>query len=125
ESSTTALTYLGFPASTSLVDRVAAANRYAGDASQRPGAAVIGVTGAQPAELHEGRLIDSSLQWIEIATVILIVLIVGLLFRSVIAPLAVVGIAAIAYVSALALLRWLGDREGLTQPESLRPLMIA
>jgi RND superfamily putative drug exporter len=125
ESSTTALTYLGFPATTSLVDRVAEADRYADQAAQRPDAAVVGVTGAQPAELHEGRLVDSSLERIEVATVILIVLIVGLMFRSVVAPLVVIGVAAIAYLSALALLRWLGDREGLSQPESLRPLMIA
>ena len=76
-----------------------------------PDAAVVGVTGAQPAELHEGRLVDSSLERIEIATVLLILLIVGVLFRSAVAPLAVIGVAGLAYISALALLRWLGEHE--------------
>jgi RND superfamily putative drug exporter len=110
ESSTTALTYLGFPGDLSLVDRVAEADRYADKAAERPDSAVIGVTGAQAAELHEGRLVDSSLERIEVATVLLILLIVGVLFRS---------------VAALALLRWLGEHESVSQPESLRPLMIA
>ena len=125
ESSTTALTYLGFPGDLSLVDRVAEADRYADKAAERPDSAVIGVTGAQAAELHEGRLVDSSLERIEIATVLLILLIVGVLFRSVVAPLAVIGVAGLAYISALALLRWLGEHESVSQPESLRPLMIA
>ena len=125
ESSTTALTYLGFPESVSLVERVNEANRYADRAAARPGSAVVGVTGAQPAELHEGRLVDSSLDKIEIATVVLILAIVGVMFRSLIAPVAVLGVAGLAYVSSLALLRWLGEREGLSQPDSLRPLMIA
>jgi len=125
ESSTTALTYLGFPGDLSLVDRVAEADRYADKAAERPDSAVIGVTGAQAAELHEGRLVDSSLERIEIATVLLILLIVGVLFRSVVAPLAVIGVAGLAYISALALLRWLGEHASVSQPESLRPLMIA
>ena len=125
ESSTTALTYLGFPGDLSLVDRVAEADRYADRAAERPDSAVVGVTGAQPAELHEGRLVDSSLERIEIATVVLILLIVGVLFRSAVAPVAVIGVAGLAYISALALLRWLGEHEAVSQPESLRPLMIA
>ena len=39
--------------------------------------------------------------------------------------MAVLGVAGLAYISALALLRWLGEHEGLSQPDSLRPLMIA
>jgi RND superfamily putative drug exporter len=125
ESSTTALTYLGFPQDVSLVERVNEANGYADRASARPGSAVVGVTGAQPAELHEGRLVDASLDKIEIATVVLILVIVGVMFRSFIAPVAVLGVAGLAYICSLALLRWLGEREGLSQPDSLRPLMIA
>ena len=124
-SSTTALTYLAFPADTPLAQRVSMANAYAAQAANRRGAAVVGVTGAQPADLHQGRLIDNALDRVEIATVVLILVVVGLLFRSLLAPAAVIGLAALAYLAGLALQAELARRFGLQKPDSLRPLMIA
>jgi putative drug exporter of the RND superfamily len=121
ESDTTALTYLGFPEDTTLVDRVSLAERYADGV----GPHVVGVTGVAPANLHEGRLIEDSLIWIELATVVLVVLVVGLLFRSLLAPLVALAAVGISYSLGVALLRWLGDSTGFHVPENLRPLMVA
>lgn len=125
ESSTTALTYLGFPARTELADRVSLAQRYAQVTARRPGASLVGVTGAEPANLHEGRIIDDSLQRIEVGTVILILLVIGFMFRSLIAPVAVLSVAAISYLGGLAAQSWVASRSDVQQPDSLRPLMIA
>jgi RND superfamily putative drug exporter len=121
ESSTTALTYLGFPATTSLIDRVAMAKQYAGHV----GPDVVGVTGVAPANLHEGTLIEDSLIWIELATVVLVLLVVGLLYRSLLAPLIALAAVGASYTLAVAVLRWLGDATGFHVPENLRPLMVA
>jgi|tagenome__1003787_1003787.scaffolds.fasta_scaffold20985194_5 RND superfamily putative drug exporter len=121
ESDTTALTYLGFPPSTPLVDRVALADQYAG----RVGPDVVGVTGVAPANLHEGQLIEDSLIWIELATVALVLLVVGLLYRSILAPLLALVAVGASYTLAVAALRWLGGVAGFHVPENLRPLMVA
>src|SRR5437763_15390797 len=122
ESSTAALTYLGFPSNTSLTDRVALAHRYAAGVARDPAASLVRVTGLAPANLHEGILIEDSLIWIEAATVVLVLLVVGALFRSLAAPILTLGAVGMAYVVALAALRAAGEHSSLHVPEDLRPL---
>jgi RND superfamily putative drug exporter len=123
ESSTTALTYLYFDPSVGLLTQTELAQRYAATIDQ-PGDALVGVTGAGPARLKQGTLIQEALPWVEVATVGLIALIVGLAFRSVGAPAATLVAAAISYLVSLRVVTWLGSRLGATVPADLEPIIV-
>jgi RND superfamily putative drug exporter len=123
ESSTTGITYLYFDPDVSLVVQRDLALRYA-DQVNRPGDALVGVTGAVPARVEQGRLIVQALPWVELATVLVIALFVGVSFRSVGAPLATLAAATIAYVVAIRVVSWAGRRAGVYVPEELEPVIV-
>jgi RND superfamily putative drug exporter len=123
ESSTTGITYLFFDPSLSLASQREQALRYAAQA-KRPGDALVGVTGVAPARVEQGDLITRSLPWIEVGTVLMIALIVGLSLRSIGAPLATLAAAAIAYVVAIRVVSWAGERVGVYVPEELQPVIV-
>ena len=50
--------------------------------ARRAGAPVVGRTGILPAQLHEGTIVEDALPWVEAATVLIVALVVGLMFRS-------------------------------------------
>lgn len=79
------MTYLFFSTEAGLEERDQDAHKYAERYLGRPEAHVVGVTGAAPARLAQFDEIDDSLPLIEIASVLLIALIVG--FTSVRWPL--------------------------------------
>ena len=85
--------------------------RYLGGARE----AVVGATGAAPARLAQYEEIQDALPLVEAASVALILLIVGLAFRSLGAPLVTLFTAAIAYLIAIRVLPWLGERSGATR----------
>jgi RND superfamily putative drug exporter len=123
ESSTTGITYLFFDPSLPLASQRDLALRYAAQA-KRPGDALIGVTGAAPARVEQGKLITRALPLIELTTVLMIALIVGLSFRSVGAPLATLAAAAIAYIVAIRVVTWAGQQVGVYVPEELQPVIV-
>ena len=85
ESSTAVISYFAFPPIMSLESRMQAVGRYMQDA-RRAGAPVVGRTGILPAQLHEGSIVEDALPWVEAATVLMVALVVGLMFRSFGAP---------------------------------------
>lgn len=123
ESNTTAITFLFADPTLNPVVQDDAARRWADDELTRDDA-LVGVTGAIPARAAQTRLVDKALPIIEIATVILIVVIVGLHFRSVGAPLVVLAAAGIAFVVATRLLAWGGERAGVSVPAEIAPLIV-
>ncbi len=126
ERSTTAITFLGFrDQSMSLTDRDRAAHAYAAEASRDPGGSVVGVTGIVPAKLHEGRLIEGGLPLIEAATVLIIIVVVGLMFRSLGAPLVTLTAVGAAYATSVAVLDRIGRAGSIQVPDTVRPLVIA
>ncbi|HYX84760.1 MAG TPA: MMPL family transporter [Gaiellales bacterium] len=124
ESSTAAITYLSFPQVAAESAQLAAADRYAATA-RRAGAPVIGRTGILSAQVHEGSLVEGALPIIEIATVIVVALIVGAKFRSPLAPLLTLAAVGAAYLVALQATTRLGHAAGLPLPDILKPLIIA
>jgi putative drug exporter of the RND superfamily len=124
ESSTAVISYFTFPPVMSLEARMQAVAHYMDDA-RRAGAPVIGRTGILPAQLHEGTIVEDALPYVEAATVIMVALVVGLLFRSVGAPLLTLGTVAVAYLMALRATDRLAEATGLTVPDILKPLMVA
>ena len=121
---TTAITLLFFDPATSWGTREASAAEYARTYLDAPGSSVVGVTGALPARLAQGREIRDRLVLVEIATVLVIALIVGLTFRAVGAPLITLAAGIIAYLVAIRVVAWVGGEFGVSAPAELQPLMV-
>jgi RND superfamily putative drug exporter len=123
ESSTTGITFLYFAPDVPLVTQRDLAQKYAAQVN-KPGDSLVGVTGAVPARVEQGDLITQALPWIELATVLVIALFVGLSFRSIGAPLATLAAAGIAYVVAIRVVSWAGQQVGVYVPEELEPVIV-
>src|SRR3954453_21240984 len=123
EHGTTAITYLYFGSEASLSDRVAEAEEYAGQipADEAP----IGVTGPAPARDQQFREIEHALPIVEAATVLVILLVVGLTFRALGAPLLTLFAAAISFLVARGVIPWVGRRLGVEIPQEVEPLVVA
>jgi putative drug exporter of the RND superfamily len=121
---TTAISYLYFADSANLDERTAIAERYGERYLGGARNAVVGASGAAPARLAQYEEIRSALPLVTVASVALIVLIVGLAFRSVGAPLVTLLAAAIAYLITIRVLPWLGERSGATVPAEVEPIVV-
>jgi RND superfamily putative drug exporter len=122
EDGTTMLTYLFFRPDVSLGDQRALAQRYADELPAE--AHAVGITGAVPGRLEQARLILGHQTAVEVLTVLVILAIVGLHFRSIGAPLLTLGAAGIAYTIAIRGIGWALSRSGGGIPEELEPLMV-
>jgi putative drug exporter of the RND superfamily len=123
ERGTTVLTYLFFGTQATLVDRVANAGLYASRIG--PDDALVGITGPAPARLKQYEQIDSHLVLVELATVLLILLVVGLTFRAPGAPLLTLFVAAIAFMVSDGLIPWVGKQLDVSVPAEVEPLVVA
>ncbi len=123
ETGTTAITYLFFdPTETDLDDQDELTRLYA----RRTVAddAVVGATGAVPARLEEWRAIAEGLPWVTAATIAAIALILGIHFRSPIAPLVTLVAAATAYLVSLRTVGVVGKELGVTIPRDAEPILV-
>ncbi|HVM69537.1 MAG TPA: MMPL family transporter [Gaiellaceae bacterium] len=123
ESSTTALTYLYFKPEATLNARTSLGRTYATRIAE-DGDPVVGVTGAIPARLAEWHTIEEALPRVEILTVAFIALLIGFTFRSLGAPLVVLGAAGVAYLVALRLAAWMGTALEVSVPREVEPVML-
>jgi putative drug exporter of the RND superfamily len=123
EHGTTAITYLYFGPEASLSDRVAEAQAYAGGIPVND--APVGITGPAPARDQQYDEIEKALPIVEAGTVLLILLVVGLTFRALAAPLLTLFAAAIAFLIARGLIPWVGTRLGVEIPQEVEPLVVA
>ena len=121
---TTAVTFLFFPARAVSGDITVGADQYAA-ATPRPPGATVGITGPVPAEITEGNLIENALVLLEIVTVLVIAVLVGVIFRSPVAPLVPLAGAGIAYMITRHVLGWGAHLLGIEIPSQLAPIMIA
>lgn len=124
EQNTTIVTYLfadptlGFNAQARVADEYAAG-------FDRPDDALVGVAGTIPAQVQARMILDRTLPLVEIATLIAIALIVGLTFRSVVAPLVTLVTAAIGYLLADRVIGWLAGVAEFTVPVEIQPIVVA
>lgn len=116
---TTALDVLFVDPGVSLDDRTALAHAHA-DALGRPA----GVTGAGPARLAQFSHIEDELPWITAGTIAVILLVTGLYFRAMAAPLVTLVSAGIAYVVAVRAAGWLSERVGVDTPREIEPVLV-
>jgi putative drug exporter of the RND superfamily len=124
ERQTTIITFLFFRPATSIAEQTAGGQAYARRYLSHPQDHLVGVTGPAPAQDAQGAIIQRYLPWIELATVLAIALIVGLYFRSVGAPIATLLCSGIAYLVAVRVVAWAGQRAGVTVPPDLEPVLV-
>jgi RND superfamily putative drug exporter len=119
----TALTYLYFSPGTSPPAQTELAQQYA--ARFRKEGAQTYVTGLVPAEVAQSTHLENSVLLIELTTLALIAIIVAVVFRSLIAPLVILGAATIAFLIDLRVLGWMTQVSGVGLSEELEPIIIA
>jgi RND superfamily putative drug exporter len=123
EHGTTIVTFLSFPGKTPSGTAVADAGTYARYLG--PKLDTVGATGAEPARIEQFNLLASRIHWTEGATVLLIVLIVGIALRAVLAPILTVLSAGVAFLISQHVLGWLEAKSSLTMPEELQGVAVA
>lgn len=121
---TTALTYLFYHPSVHPSSTAQTSSAYAKRYLSSPADALVGVTGAYPAEAAQGKAISGSLLMVEIISVGLLLLIVGLTFRSVVAPALTLFTAGMAYELSRRLLSLATIHIGISVPAELDPIIV-
>ncbi|MGN6255371.1 MAG: MMPL family transporter [Solirubrobacterales bacterium] len=101
------------------------AERFAAGLQRATGAPTAHLTGAVPASRAETSLANDRLLWVELATVLLVVAILALYFRSPGIPLLGLGTVAIAYQVADHALGWVSDHYSISIPREVDPVIVA
>ncbi len=124
ERNTTVVTYLfADPAlGPGAQDRLARA--YAADIDQ-PGDSLVGVTGTVPVLVAQGNYVGAALPWVELAALASVAVIVGVNFRSVLAPVLTLITAAVAYLVADHVIGYVAVLLGISAPAELEPVIVA
>jgi putative drug exporter of the RND superfamily len=119
EDATTAVAYVPAPPDVSLTDQTAAAHRLA----RAPGLAPAKVTGVIPARLEATDAIESRLWIVELATALLVALVVGWHFRAPGPPLLTLLLVGTAYLLAIRVVPWAAERTGTSAPQEVEPVI--
>lgn len=124
QSGTTALTYLLFNPSVHAGAQDSLARSYAHRYLGAKGDGLVGVTGPFVDVNAQARQISAALPTVELAVIALIVVIVGLAFRSVFAPVITLLAAGTSYFVSQGLLGLASTNLGVTVPAELQPLIV-
>jgi RND superfamily putative drug exporter len=125
EQGTTALTYVFTKPGTTFNDEVAAAGRFGRQHVNHPDDHLVGVTGTVPAQLAQSEILSDHLPLLEGATLVAVIGIVALKFRSIVAPLVALVTAAASYFLAVRVTNYAGGFVDGGAPEELKPLVLA
>ncbi|MQA32158.1 MMPL family transporter [Modestobacter roseus] len=120
----TAVTYLYVSNYTSLERTRDLAREYAAHFHNQDSVQTF-VAGVLPAQVAQADHLESRLHLFEVATLVLIAGVVGLTFRSVVAPLVVLVAAGLGYLVAIRSLGVLAATLGFALPDQLQPLIAA
>ncbi len=124
EQNTTIVTYLFADPTLGLSGQDRVARTYTAQIDQ-PTDGLIGVAGTIQTQSEERKILESRLPLVEAATLAAIALIVGLTFRSVVAPLVTLITAGIGYLLADRVIGSLAGAAGLIVPVEIEPIVIA
>ncbi|OMQ16547.1 hypothetical protein A7K94_0201810 [Modestobacter sp. VKM Ac-2676] len=120
----TAVTYLYVSNYTSLARTRDLAREYAAHFHNQSEVQTY-VAGVVPAQVAQADYLQSRLHLFEVATLVLIAAVVGLTFRSVVAPFVVLLAAGLGYLVAIRSLGVLAAALGFALPDQLQPLIAA
>lgn len=123
EQLTTAITYLFFAPGTTIWEKRDGARAYEQQIDS-PDDHLVGATGPALGRIHESEQIENSLPLVEVATIALIALVLGLTFRSFGAPLVALLAAAVAYLVTVRGVAWVGQKADLTVPQEVEPMVV-
>jgi RND superfamily putative drug exporter len=124
EQNTTIVTYLFADPTLGLSGQDRVARTYTAQIDQ-PTDGLVGVAGTIETQSEERKILESRLPLVEAATLAAIALIVGLTFRSVVAPLITLITAGIGYLLADRVIGSLAGAAGLIVPVEIEPIVIA
>lgn len=119
-----AVTYLYVSAGTSMALTESLGRQYAAHFHNQASVSTY-LTGLLPAQLAQQRYLQSRLALFAIASLALVAMVVALTFRSLSAPLVVLGVFAAGYFVIQPLLGLLADALGFPFPPQLQPLIVA
>lgn len=120
----TTVTYLFLSEGTGISPSSFIARDYAAHFNNQPEARTY-VTGFVPAQAAQSRYLATRIGLFEICSLILIITVVALAFRSLAAPLAVVGVAGVGYLVYFPLLSYIAASLGFSVPNQLEPVLLA
>ncbi len=120
----TTVTYLYMSDGTGLHNTVRLAELYADHFDNQPAVQTY-VTGFVPATVAQIDYLDARLGLFEMASALLILLVVAIAFRSVLAPLVVLGVAGVGYLVYVPLLALFARIFGFQVPDQLEPVLLA
>jgi RND superfamily putative drug exporter len=124
ERGTTMITLLFMPPWVGFAEQTAAARSFV-ENHYGPEDSVVGVTGTIPARVEQGRVLQDHLVTVETATLIAVILIVAIAFRSLVAPLLALVTAGTSVVLTLSAADSAGALLGIAVPSELEPLLVA
>lgn len=124
ESGTTIITYLFTDPDLGFGGQYEAAREFT-ENRYGPDDHLVGVTGSVPARLEQGRVLHAALPHLESVTLVAVLLIVGLVFRSLVAPLMTLVVAGAGVLATLELSGAAGAIAGVSVPTDLKPLLVA
>ena len=122
ESSTTAITFLGFPLTVPPPAQARLAQRFANAVSQPT--ATARPTGFVPGSVAQSNLISRDLIRVEIATVLAIAAILAVYLRSILAPLVTLAAAGITYLISIGIVAYLARFQGLQLENEVEPIIV-
>jgi RND superfamily putative drug exporter len=120
----TAVTYLYVSGDTSLARTKQLAQEYAAHFHNQSSVQTY-VTGLVPAQVQQAYYLQTRLHPFEVATLVLIAVVVGITFRSLVAPFVVLLAAGLGYLVAIRVLGLLAAALGFALPDQLKPLIAA
>ncbi|EQD87460.1 membrane protein [Saccharopolyspora erythraea D] len=121
---TTAVTYLFTDPAADFGKQTEAAHQYASDID-RPGDHLVGVTGTAPLQAEQTTIVRNNVRWVEIGSVAVVALIVGVTFRSVLAPAVTLLTAAVTYLLTARVVGAGAELTGFSAPAQLEPVLVA
>lgn len=125
EQATTAITYLFFHPEVSFGRQTGLAHRYAHHYAGEPRDHLVGETGIIPGRIAQLVILRDTLETVEIATVLLIFLVVALNFRALGAPFVTMATAALALSVIVRVAGWAGEEFGFDVPREIEPVIVA
>jgi len=124
ERSTTALTFLYFPPDVRPQERQRLAERFAEGYVSRSAEGFVGQTGALAARAQQAEIIADRLPLVELGTVALVLLVTGLHFRALGAPLVTLIAVGVSYLVAVRSVAGIGEALGISVPVEVEPVMV-
>jgi len=124
ERSTTALTFLYFTPDVGPRERRDLAARFAEEVVSPTAEGFVGQTGALAARAQQADIIGKRLPLVELGTVLLVLLVTGLHFRALGAPLVTLIAVGVAYLVAVRSVAGIGQALGISVPIEVEPVMV-